>query len=1153
MLLGPVLYGQDSHTPGSSPPRETISFSLTASFADSLVHLPHQFIVNGTDSLFLDSKRVLLRGLEYSINYRQGTIRFDSTFLRQATLPARVTASYAFFPFRFQDSYYRRRLIALRDSTGADTLRIARPPPTFTVEDFFGRNLQKSGSLVRGFTIGTNRDLSLTSGLRLQLAGKISSDIDVAASLTDENTPIQPEGTTQTLQEFDKVFVEIRSSDVGVTLGDFNLGLGGPEFSRLSRKLQGAQATADYRTGFTTGSATIAGALTRGKFNSNPFQGYDGVQGPYRLSGRNGERAIIIIAGTERVYVNGERQVRGETNDYTIDYGTGEVTFTTRRLITSASRIVIDFEYTDRQYSRSLFAARASSALLSNVAKVTVTYMREADDPDAPIDFVITDSARVILQLAGSDRNKAVQSGVTRVDSNGFYVEVDTALITGPLHIYRYAPGDPNALYNVSFSFVGAGKGDYVRQQIGVFTWMGPGKGDYLPITFLPLPESNQVLDVALDVAPSADLRFSGEFANSRRDANRLSSLPETQTDGNAFTVSAAYAPRDVNIGGMNIGGFDVWLRERVVQSQFVPIDRMNDIEFNRKWGIDTLRQSNERIREANLRYLSLAGVTVAGGYGDIRRGDLFRSSRTEGVLTMNGAGLPKVDYVIEDVRSKDFAADNDGAWLRQKGAAEYAFGGIVPGVRYEAEDKRLSSLISSAVKSGSYRFQAFDPGVTFKGLGKILLQVGVGWRTDDAFLDSVVTRESSSFTQFYTGRLSEWNNLSSSLEITLRGKKYVPAFKQRGNTDARTVLVRSQSRYSPWNRALETDLFYEVSTQQSSRLARVFVRVAQGTGNYKYLGDLNNNGFAEETEFVQTRFDGDYVVVSVPTEELYPIIDLQTSLRLRLTPARVLTAPRGVWEGVLSALSTETYVRIGEKSTERDLKQIYLLHLSKFQQDSTTLVGSTLFTQDIFVFEGQPAFSARARYAERRGMSNFALGVERSYGRERSLRVRWQLVPEIANQVDYANKIDRLEGSQASTRFRDIVSNDVTFDLSYRPEQNFELGLKLEVSKSTDRYPSPPLDAWLNAQNVRLVYAFQGAGQVRVEAAREEVSLGRSVDSYPYELTGGRVPGKTWLWRAALEYRLTNFVQASVNYDGRSEGGRSPVHTGRAEVRAFF
>jgi hypothetical protein len=81
------------------------------------------------------------------------------------------------------------------------------------------------------------------------------------------------------------------------------------------------------------------------------------VQGPYRLTGRNNERAIIIVPGSERVYIDGIEMVRGETNDYTIEYGNGEVFFTAQRLITSASRIVVDFEYSDRQYPRNFFAA----------------------------------------------------------------------------------------------------------------------------------------------------------------------------------------------------------------------------------------------------------------------------------------------------------------------------------------------------------------------------------------------------------------------------------------------------------------------------------------------------------------------------------------------------------------------------------------------------------------------------------------------------------------------------------------------------------------------------------------------------------------------------------------------------------------------------
>ena len=100
-------------------------------------------------------------------------------------------------------------------------------------------------------------------------------------------------------------------------------------------------------------------------------------------------------------------------------------------------------------------------------------------------------------------------------------------------------------------------------------------------------------------------------------------------------------------------------------------------------------------------------------------------------------------------------------------------------------------------------------------------------------------------------------------------------------------MLVRSQTRYTPLKRGIEADLLYQVSTEQSSRLQRVFVRVTPGTGQYRYLGDLNNNGIADEEEFVPVRFDGDYVAVTVPTDELVPIIDLNTSMRLRITPSR--------------------------------------------------------------------------------------------------------------------------------------------------------------------------------------------------------------------------------------------------------------------------
>ena len=45
----------------------------------------------------------------------------------------------------------------------------------------------------------------------------------------------------------------------------------------------------------------------------------------------------------------------------------------------------------------------------------------------------------------------------------------------------------------------------------------------------------------------------------------------------------------------------------------------------------------------------------------------------------------------------------------------------------------------------------------------------------------------------------------------------------------------------------------------------------AQGSGSYRYLGDLNNNGIADESEFVTARFDGDFIAITVPTDQLFP------------------------------------------------------------------------------------------------------------------------------------------------------------------------------------------------------------------------------------------------------------------------------------------
>lgn len=1109
--------------------------------------------------MHLDSLK-LKRGVDYVIENSTGRVTIklkrDIDFKNKEV---DIYIQYNFLPFSFQPSYRHKNYSIRRDSINHQaTIVTTNVSP---LSDIFGNELQKSGSIFRGFSVGSNRDLTLNSGFRLQFAGKLSSDVEILAALTDENTPIQPEGNTQTLQELDKVFVEVKGTNYEATLGDFYLDLVGSEFGRLSRKLQGAKGTAYYSTAALSNSGTVIGATSRGKFNTNQFAGIEGVQGPYRLFGKNNERNIIVIAGTEKVYVDGNLMLRGETNDYAIDYASCEIVFSSKRLITSASRIVVDFQYSDRAYTRNFFAVQSTSQTIYDDVKLSILYAREGDDPNAPIDLSLTDSDKKILQQSGS--TTATKSGVVPVgvDSlnlgKGQYAAVDTSLQGKNVRLYRFSPGTPEAQFNVAFSFVGGGQGDYIRESLGRYRYVGSHNGQYDTIVILPSPQLQQLADVNTSIRIMKNFSIEGEYAGSSYDANRFS-VGDDRT-GAAMKLLAHYTPANVKIGRNDIGSFDFSLSDRYVNKNFISIDRSDDVEFGRKWSLDstvTVQPASEEIREARMAYNPLQTVSIGGSLGSNRRGNQFSADRMDAFIQMNADSLPKGDYTIEQITSSQNTSVGKNVWLRQRGTISYALRTITPSFRFESEKRTIETGSIDSLNASSFGFTTVAPKVSATGIYGMNVSAEFELRDDRSPIDGRLHPQSRSLTQAYNWSLPEIANFSSGANVILRKKMYNGTFRLT-NGDVQTILLRSQSRYAPFQRGVDADVFYEVSTQRSAKLERIFYQVRKGDGQYVWTDSIHNGrvDVADERDFRLSRFDGDYIIVTIPSDELYPVIDLKTSTRLRFTPSRFINSPSSWSEKALAVVSTESYVRIEEKSSMTDTKKIYLLDFSRFLQPATTILGSQLLQQDFFLFENRSDFSFRFRYQQRRGLGQYSSGLEQSYSRERSIRVRLQLVTEISNQLEYINKQDNVAASVNSARSRMIASDGLSSDYSYRPEQNVEVGFKIEVSRSEDAYPTTPVAANFNSQSLRTAISFQNAGQVRIDFSREEILLENAPAGLliPFELTGGREDGKTFLWGVTFDYRLSGNLQSSLQYTGRSEQFRRPIHTARAEVRAFF
>lgn len=1170
---------------------ETI-LKLRTTFVDSL-KLPDGSLYRGTVKIFLDNLQ--LDSTRFRIDHQNGIIYLRYLFLDAQ--PHTIEVRYRTLPFQFKSEYARRELIAPLDSLSPDTAvaQVVTTAKRAQVDDIFeGTKLRKSGSIVRGVTVGSNQDLNVNSGFRLQLEGELADGVEVSAALTDENTPIQPEGNTQTIQEFDRVFVEVRSKNATATLGDFNLDLTETEFANLSRRLQGGKVEGRYDFGIFNAEALLGFAVSRGRFAINNFNGIDGVQGPYRLTSPEGRAFIVVLAGSERVYVDGVLQTRGQNNDYIIEYGTGEIFFQPRRLITAQSRIVIDFQFTERIFPRNFLASKIKTDWFGGKLSLQTSYLSESDDESAPIDFNLTEEQRMTIARAGANRFLASdtaafvginESGVPR----GSYVRVDTVVNGQPIQIFRFVGQSVSgAVWSPSFSLVGDGQGSYRRVSFGIFEFAGEGLGNYLPFRLLPIPTAQNVIDFGLKASPFESFSLQAEGAVSDNDLNKLSTLDDALRRGTAYTVGFSFAPKALTLFGKTYGRLVLKASQRFTDAQFAFIDRTLPVEFERDFNLIDFEgrslftaQTSERLRNASLLYAPNSNVQVHYSFGDARRDTLFSSTRQTLDVQARKDSIGKVSYNIAYTQSRNAQTNERALWLRQQAQVDLQFFPttaftIIPFFNFERSAKETRSISADTLRPDSHDILDLASGLRLPTFFGQTATISLGYRTDRLFDsrflgDATLAPASIARTVSLDWRLLPLEEWFAQLNFTNRLRTFSQRFKEKGNLDAETFLMRFQVRYTPFRSAIEAEWLYDVQTEKAARTERQFFVVPNGAGNYIWR-DRNANRLKEFEEFIPLAFVGDvgddtlqYILRTFPSDALFPTIDLRTSFRLRMRPSRIFREKTTFARSTLAALSSETLLRLEERSTETDLRSIYLLNFSKFLNDQTTLVGNFTLQQDVFLFENEIT-NVRFRFQQRVSQNQFSLGVEKRLFAERSARFVTRIGYELGFELNLISSYNRsraagLEGASFTETGRQFEINSVSFspDISYRPFQDLEFGVRASFEQRIDERPAQTLGgvsakANINSQQLRSTYSFRGKGRLNAQIERLQTAL-RDADFFNavFELTGGNAIGTSVIWRIDADYRISNYITASGGYDGRALPIGRTIHTARAEVRAVF
>ncbi|MEM7366996.1 MAG: hypothetical protein AAF587_00275 [Bacteroidota bacterium] len=1135
--------------------------SLTGKAGDSLF-LDQTFIVPFSDSVYAPTGQRLASS-QYTITYSSGSlIILDSSLTHN-----RWTVRYRYFGRIPKRELSLRKFRIVQDTARQpDQIDAIFETEEEDQQSLFWKEsgrIRKSGSLSRGITVGNNRSLSVNSGLRLQLEGDLGDGLKIVGAITDENIPIQPDGTTQQISDFDKVFIQLSKGPYAVTIGDHEINQKSTRFANFYRNVQGIQVSVnDDKT-----KAWVSGAVAKGKFHTNTLAGIDGNSGPYRLTGQNGERFFIILAGSEKVYLNGKLMQRGETNDYVIDYNTAEIIFTAKHVITNITRIVVDFEYNDQHYNRSLLAANVEHRMLNDKLNLRLTYGRDADNHNAPFEDPLEyNLIRDSLSLLGDQQEEAITSGIFELGYDGEqlrYEQRDTIIGGRTYEYYVRSTDSLRAIYALEFTFVQAGNGFYDPLpgfNANVFQWVPPGPdgqptGSYAPIRRWILPKLLQVVDAQISYQLTDKLLFYSENAISSEDQNRLSSMGDEDNEDLASKTGIRWE----HIQLSDSLQMDVDVSYQYIGQKYTNLDRVYQAEYDRKWNLNPNEvRRDEQITAAKVQVRHLRGLELEleGGIRNTGQGRMAQRQ----VASIRSRWPKALQGQLQWTRilNQNEGEGRSSSWNRYEGDVYAPFRHFRTGMEVWIEDRQ--EVTGGNTVNGTFSFFDLKPYVRTVQTKRFQLDASFNYRYDKAFLDGQLREKSRAYTAFLQAKYRPSHVLNIQNTSSYRILNILDStFTSQGLENSRTLNTQFRSTLAPKNRLVYANFVYDVSAEQLAQREIRYIEVNPGQGQYVWLDSLfNNDGIqdVEEFQIANNPLIANFIRVAVPTRELVPTTRLTLSGKITWSLKNVLKKSNKPLKELARNIRLNTNLRMAQNKSRNTQLGSYLINIADPFADTSLLNANYHLRQDLSFFQNHPTGDIRFSYQDSKSKLFLTTGVELQGLTFWRSTQRLNLGSDKSLELDsrLGNKFNQAEAFDSRNYSIDFWQSHPKINIQF--SRKFRLTSGYEYISRQNTNSSGQIDAKVNIHKLVFDSKWNVKDRNNLFAKLELVYLGQQGESEfsaEYELREGLETGANALWQVLTTWYVLGNVEMSLTYDGRVSAQKRVVHTGRVQIRAFF
>ena len=1009
-------------------------------------------------------------------------------------------------------------------------------------------DLSTQGAITRGVSFGNRQNVFVNSALNLQMDGVLSDDLRISAVITDQNIPYQPEGNTQQIRDFDNVFIKLYNDDFEVIAGDIVLQnpVENGYFLQYYKNVQGLSVgyKIDMKNGWKSTSQAV-GSIAKGQFISSVIEAQEGVQGPYKLRGRNGERFVIIMANSEKVYLDGQLLRRGFDRDYVIDYNLGEITFSNTTVITQYSRIRVDYEYANQYYARSNLSA--SQEFSKGKTNVYFNFYREKDNRNSSLSFNLDNEDKLTLSQLGDVNGLAAVSGI---DSTGFienailYERIDSA----GFEFYR-ASVDPNrAIYQIGFTEVGEGNGSYELSETTsngrVYEWVGVNQGNYEPLQQIPAPNERQMIVVGAHVAINSYESVSAELAVSRQDQNLFSDLDDRDNHGLASKVAIKSNGRKVGLSYQLESELSIEYNEQ----QFAFIDRFRSPDFDRDWGYDYFSDTLSSRQDVITRWMiglkqnNWNQFIVDASYRN--RDEVVDGTKIEGVLNKK---LGKLQVTTNHFLMSNSYGVYQSDWFKTYDQVQLVDWVVKPGYRLEIDHQQTALEATDSVVSTLMNYQSHDWFVESGDSSKLVGRFDYIKRVDFRPLGG----ELDEYTHSEEYRLGVASRSLENHRFGITAKFRDVDYEDVATTDQRNLLGVLEWDGRFFDKHVRSNFSFNTSNTRELRREYVYVQVATGEGTHTWR-DENGDGVQDLNEFYEAinPDEREYIKLFTPTDEYIQAYQTAYVYSLDAQMPKGWKNEKGILEH-LSKLSMNTNVKYNFKTTESELGKRINPYYSSLE-DTSVISARNLVRNTLFYNRNAPGIGFDVSRSEQstKNLLNGGFELKEKSDWVGNMRIGFNKVVILRGNTtigETVNSSDFLES-------RNYLLNRSEFggQLVFQPTAKLRFigGVAQRNKDAVEREEQSNITEY----STEITWIRSGKGNLNTTFSWVEIGFTGESNSYlGYELLEALQPGTNQRWNVNWQQSIGLGLQLSLQYYGRKSEGSSAVHTGSVSVTAYF